>query len=196
MKGSAFVILGASVLAASVAAPAAAQTAAAGTGTPWLHVRVEEPQKKSRVHVNLPMGVVEAALKAAPATLEEHGRVHLGHGHHGHKSMQVSDLRRMWTELRATGDAKLVTVESEDETVDVSRKGDLVTIHVNDTGKSKGREEIRVELPVAVVDAFLSGEGESLNLVAGIAALRQRRGDIVRVTGDDETVRIWIDEVN
>jgi hypothetical protein len=196
MKGSAFLILGASVLAASAAATAAAQTATAGTGTAWLHVRVEEPQKKSRVHVNLPMGLVEAALKAAPATLEEHGRVHLGHGHNGHKDLQVSDLRRMWTELRATGDAKLVTVEGEDETVDISRKGDLVTIQVNDAGKRKGREEVQVQLPVAVVDAFLSGEGESLNLAAGIAALRQRRGDIVRVTSDDETVRIWIDEVN
>ena len=35
----------------------------AESGRAWLHVRVEEPQRASRVHVNLPLPVVEAAIK-------------------------------------------------------------------------------------------------------------------------------------
>jgi hypothetical protein len=49
-------------------------------------------------------------------------------------------------------------------------------------------------VPVSLVDAFLSGEGEEGNMEAAVAELQKRRGDIVRVKDDDSSVRIWIDE--
>ena len=187
--------LGLLALAAVGAAPAAAQTT-----TPWLHVRVEEARQASKVAVNLPLSVVEAVLKASPEMMAHHGRIRLGHDHHG---MKLEDLRRAWKELAAVGDAELVSVESEDENVKVQRKGDLVQVFVDQKAKAgkdgkqeKGAEQVQVEIPVSLVDALLSGEGDEANIEAAINELRKRRGDIVRVRDDDSHVRVWIDEQN
>ena len=183
-------------LAALVALPAA--MAAAQTGTPWLHVRVEEARKASKVRVNLPLTVVEAALKSMPEMIEEHGRLHLGK----HHQLKMADLRRVWKELAAVGDAELVTVESEDENVKVMRKGDILQVFVDKKaragkdGKEEGAEQVRVEVPVSLVDALLSSEGDEVNIQAAVAELQKRRGDIVRVQDDDSHVRVWIDEQN
>ncbi len=199
------VLTGVGLSAALALLPAAAATAQ--TGTAWLHIRVEEAHKASKVSVNLPMTVVEAALKAAPEMIQEHGKLNLG-GHHG---MKLEDFRRMWKQLAAVGDAEFVTVESEDENVRVQRKGDIVQIFVDQkAGKPKAEAEkaeeptkaarhsgeVRVEVPVSLVDALLSGEGEEVNIQAAVAELQKRRGDIVRVNETDNQVRIWIDEQN
>jgi hypothetical protein len=177
---------------------AGATTAAAQTGTAWLHVRVEEAKQASKVSVNLPMTVVEAILKASPEMIEKHGKVHFGEEH----GLKMADIRKAWKALAQVGDAEFVTVESEDENVRVARKGDLVHVFVDakpkagKEGKPGKPEEVRVEVPVSLVDAFLSGEGEEGNFDAAIAELQKRRGDIVRVKDDDSNVRIWIDEQN
>jgi hypothetical protein len=170
--------------------------AAAQTGTAWLHVRVEEAKKAEKVAVNLPMTVVEAVLKASPEMIEKHGKIHLGEEH----GLKMADLRKAWKALAEVGDAELVTVESEEENVKVMRKGDLIQVFVDKkakTGKDgkpvKG-EEVRVEVPVSLVDALLSGEGEEANIQAAVAELQKRRGDIVRVKDDDTSVRVWIDD--
>jgi len=190
------ILAGVGLLALSVL-PAA--QAVAQTGTAWLHVRVEEAKEASKVAVNLPMAVVEAVLKASPDMIEKHGKIHFG-DHHG---MKMADLRQAWKALAQVGDAELVTVESEDENVKVMRKGDLVQVFVDKKAKpgkdgkpAHGGEEVRVEVPVSLVDAFLSGEGEEGNIQAAVAELQKRRGDIVRVKDDDTHVRVWIDEQN
>ena len=193
--------MGVLALALVPATGALAQTAAPA----WLHVRVEEAAKASKVHVNLPMTVVEAVLKASPQILEEHGKIRLG-DHHG---LTLADMRRAWKELAAAGDAELVTVESEDENVRVARKGDVVQVFVDHkhaarkaeagpakAAKSEGPGEVRIEVPVSLVDAMLSGEGDTVNLEAAVNELKKRRGDIVRVKDEDSNVRIWIDEQN
>ena len=177
---------------------AAATTAAAQTGTAWLHVRVEEAREASKVSVNLPMTVVEAILKASPEMIEKHGKVHFGEEH----GLKMADIRKAWKALAQVGDAEFVTVESEDENVRVMRKGDLVQVFVDakpkagKEGKPVKAEEVRVEVPVSLVDAFLSGEGEEGNFDAAIAELQKRRGDIVRVKDDESNVHVWIDEQN
>jgi hypothetical protein len=190
------ILAGVGLLALSVL-PAA--TAAAQTGTAWLHVRVEEAKEASKVSVNLPMTVVEAVLKASPDIIEKHGKIHFGEEH----GLKMADIRKAWKALAEAGDAELVTVESEDENVKVMRKGDLVQVFVDNKAKPgkdgkpvKGGEEVRVEVPVSLVDAFLSGEGEEGNIEAAVAELQKRRGDIVRVKDDDSNVRVWIDEQN
>jgi hypothetical protein len=188
--------IGLLALLAAAAAPAAAQTT-----TPWLHVRVVEDNEATKVTVNLPLSVVEAVLRASPDMIEKHGRIHLGR-HHDH-GLKLADLRRVWKELSAVGDAELVSVESEDENVKVQRKGDLVQVFVDNKGrtgkdgkKEKGGEQVKVEIPVSLVDALLSGEEDEANIEAAILELRKRRGDIVRVQDDDSHVRVWIDEQN
>ena len=190
------ILAGVGLLALSVL-PAA--TAAAQTGTAWLHVRVEEAKEATKVAVNLPMTVVEAILKASPEMIEKHGKIHFGEEH----GLKMADIRKAWKALAEAGDAELVTVESEEENIKVMRKGDLVQVFVDNKPKAgkdgkpaKGGEEVRVEVPVSLVDAFLSGEGEEGNFDAAIAELQKRRGDIVRVKDDDSNVRVWIDEQN
>jgi hypothetical protein len=185
-----------------------ASGALAQTSNAWLHIRVEEAQKGSKVHVNLPMTVVEAVLKATPDIIEEHGKLNLG-GHHG---MKLADFRRIWKQLAAVGDAEFVSVESDDENVRVQRKGDLVLVYADhkavarkaeaekaekaESKGGKGPGEVRVEVPVSLVDALLSGEGDEVNIQAAVAEIQKRRGDIVRVHDADSNVRIWIDEQN
>jgi hypothetical protein len=171
----------------------AAFPAVAAAETPWIHVRVEEPEKQSKVSVNLPLSVVEVALEAAPEIIESHGDLHLGEDH----KLHIETARKVWQELAAVGDAELVTAESEDENVKVMRKGDLVQVFVDKKGKEgEGDEEVRIEVPVALVDAILSGEGEEINLKAAIAELQKQRGNIVTVREKGTSVRIWIDEQN
>jgi hypothetical protein len=183
----------------ALAGAAAGTVAAQSAPTPWLHVRVEEVNDNTKVSVNLPLSVVEAVLKASPEILEKHGRVHIGK-HHG---LELADLRKVWKELAAVGDAELVSVESDDENVKVARKGDVVQVFVEkkpwtdkEGKKRRGGDNVRVEIPVSLVDAFLSGDGEYGNVEAAIGELRKRRGDIVKVQDDDSHVRVWIDEQN
>lgn len=182
----------AAMVLAGVSAGSNARGAAPDASPAWLHVRVEEPGKNTKVHVNLPLPMVEAALKAAPETLSSHGEIHLG-GHRGHRGhrLTVSELRKMWQDLRSAGDMEMVTVEEEDGRVTVARRGDIVEIRVNE---SRRDETVHVDLPVAMVDALLASPGDELNVRAGLDELRKMRGDIVRVKDRDTSVRIWIDE--
>ena len=184
--------LGLAGLAALMLAGTAGMARAQGpSGKAWVHVRVEEGPRQSKVSVNLPVSVVDAALEAAPEEIMSHGHIHLGRM--GRHDLTVSDLRKAWNEMKATGDAEFATVEEEDQKVRIARAGNLMLIHVD---KTDGQESVRVEVPIEVVDALFSGQGEELNLRAGFAELKKRRGDIVRVKDNHSTVRIWIDEGN
>jgi hypothetical protein len=194
MRGRGVALAGLSALVLATGGVVLAQGTAptAGKGA-WLHVRVEEANKQSKVSVNLPVAVVDAALQAAPESVISDGHVKLGRFGHHNRDLSVADLRRAWTELKSTGDAEFVSVEDDDETVHIARAGSVVLIRVD---KAAGRDAVRVEVPIDVVDALLSGTGDELNVRAAFAKLQSRRGDIVRVKDDDSTVRIWIDEGN
>lgn len=187
-------VAAAGLIAVAVGAAAAGPPAVrAQGGAAWVHVRVEEPGHQSKVSVNLPVSVVEAALQAAPEEAMAQGHIHLGHfGRHGSGSdMSVADLRRAWSELKSSGDAEFAKVEDDDQTVRIARTGNVVLIHVE---KPSGSESVRVEVPIDVVDALLSGQGDELNVRAAFTQLQKRRGDIVRVKDENSNVRIWIDE--
>lgn len=152
----------------------------------WLHIRVEESQKPSKVSVNLPLSVVEAVIEAAPEKLASKGRIHIHD-----EQLSLAEMRGIWTELKDAGDTDFVTVESDDENVRVRREGDRILVLVDKPGRAQA---VRVEAPVALVDAVLAGEGDEVNVKAAIAALRSIRGDVVHVADGDSNVRIWIDE--
>jgi hypothetical protein len=157
--------------------------------TAWIHVQVDETDKPSKVNVNLPLALVEVVLQSSPEKVFSHGRVHLGRDGH---DMSVADLRRIWRELEKAGDTELVSVEGEDETVKVARRGGSLQIRVQKQGSKT--EEVNVDVPAAVLDALLSSEGEELNVRAALAQLAKLRGDLVRVHDGNSKVRIWIDE--
>jgi hypothetical protein len=181
--------LGTLVLAGAIQASGQATPAPAAAG-PWLHVRVEEPRQQKKVAVNLPLSVVEVALERFPDKPFSMGRFHLEHGR-PFGDVEIADLRRMWAELKTSGDAELVSVEERDKSVRIAREGGLVLIRVEN---SRGGESVKIDVPTQVVDALLSGEGRELNVRAALAEMQKRRGDIVRVNESGKTVRIWIDE--
>jgi hypothetical protein len=133
--------------------------------------------------------VVRAVLEVSPEKLFAHGRAHFPQG----GDLKVSDLRRIWRELRDTGEAELLSAEEGDEVVRVSKRQGRLQIRAD---KRSGKEVVRVDVPVPVVDALLSGEGEELNLRQAFVELEKLRGDIVRVEEEGSRVRIWIDESN
>jgi hypothetical protein len=167
------------VLALAVAAPAAA-------ASPWLHVRVHEDQG-DKVSVNLPLSVVRLALSMAPEKIAD-GK-HFRFDDHDHLS--IAQMKTLWRELRDTAEGELVRVESDDDNVRVSREGELMVVRVTSL---KRDEEVNVEVPLKLVDALLAPAGDELDIEAAIQHLESVRGDIVRVKGDDATVRVWIDE--
>jgi len=163
----------------------------ADEGSPWIHIRVTEHDgSQAKVSVNLPLSVVQVALDVAPEKIINNGRIRIDH--HGHHDLSVIDLRRMWKELRDSGDAEFVTVEEADERIMVTREGDYFKVDVTDNDDDN--ETVHVKVPITVVDALLEGEGEELNLRDALEELKDQRGDIVTVEGGDADVRIWIDE--
>jgi hypothetical protein len=175
-------LLAASLAATLYAVPLKAQT-------PWIHIEVDENDSDaSHVKVNLPLSVVQIALEAAPDKIVKDGRIHI---HDMDDDLDIEDLRRMWNELRSAPDSELVTVEEKNQTVSVRRQGDQFLVDVDNRND---KDTVRVQLPVAVVDALFSGEGQELNLRDAIEELKSLRGEIVRVDDGETKVRIWIDE--
>ena len=164
------------------------QSVAVAATNRWLHVRVDEGLKGEQVKINLPLALVESML---PLVKEEHlamGRVHLEQ-----RGVSVSDLRPMWDILKAQGDVMLAEVQSSSSDVRVFIEGDY--FHVESTEASENT--VNVNVPVPVVDALLSGEGDEINLAAAIRVLGQMGAqEIVSVQDEDTTVRVWIDESN
>ncbi len=158
--------------------------------TPWIHIQVNsEGDDAEKVNINLPLSLVEVAIDIVPDEALEEAQGHLDH--HG---LSISDLRRLWQEFRAAGEEEFVTVEKQGERVHILRRGEHIVIEVDQTDDETGKEEVHVEVPVAVVDALLSGEGEQFNLREAVAQLKDHRGDIVRVDDGKSRVRIWVDE--
>lgn len=153
----------------------------------WLHVHIEgAADEGERMALNLPLGAVGAVLAMAPrGMVSSDGQLVIPEEH----GVSVSELRTMWRELMAAGDSEFVTMQRADQSVRVARTGEQVQVRV--TGPE---ETVSVDLPVAVVDALLSGEGDTLNLSAALDELRELRGDIVRVVEQRRQIRVWVDE--
>ena len=157
----------------------------AGLEDRWLHVRVQEHDEDGEVLVNLPLSAVEMILPTIEADEFQGGRIILDEA-----DLEGVDLRAMLEALQDTPDAEFITVRTQDETVRVAKeKGFLVMLAEESDGGN-----VRVTIPLAVVDAMLGAGENELDLVAGLRALSDfDGGDLVTVQSDDSTVRVWID---
>lgn len=162
----------------------------AQSATPWIHIEVSgKGEDATNVKVDLPLSLIEVAMDIVPDKVLEKGRLKMEK--HG---VSVAGLRRLWAEFRNTGDAELVRVDDpkKDQHVRIVREAGIILISVQSlSGKEK---KVRIEIPIAVVDALLEGDGENLNIAAAVRQLRGESGDIVRVEDGDKLVRIWIDQ--
>ena len=154
---------------------------------PWIHVVVSS-DSGANMNLNLPLAAVTAMLALAPETIVQDGQLQLG----GSTELPVTAIRDMWQELRAAGDVEFVTIQHEGQDVRIARAGEIILVNVSDSDGDD--ESVRVEIPVPVVDALLSGDGDTLNIGAAIEELSMLRGELVRVIESDNNIRIWIDE--
>ena len=143
------------------------------------------------LNLNLPLSAVEALVNLIPHRVLSDGQLAVA----GRDvPVNISALRDFWRAIAAVGDTEFLTVDAGDETVRIARTGDEIRVQMEESDED-GVETVDIRLPVVVVDALLSGNGETLNVGAAVERLADLRGDIVRVTRDDLQVRVWIDEL-
>ena len=121
---------------------------------PWIHVEVSA--ERTNVNINLPLAAIEAALAMAPAAIVEDGQLRLGEEH----EIPVAAIRDVWQAMRNVGDAEFATIQHEGHNVRVAREGETILVNVN-AQEADAATEVRVEIPVPVVDVLLSGESET-----------------------------------
>lgn len=156
-----------------------------GKNGPWIHIEVlENGEEGAKVKINLPLSMARIALEMAPADLFEHGRIEIDDF-----EIELEDIRKAWSQLRDAGDAEFITVHEKDTTVRVFRKGNRILVHCD----GENDELVRIEVPVEVVDALLSGRGDEFDFAAALAALEKMDGEIVRVQDGDDLIRVWIE---
>ena len=154
---------------------------------PWVHVDVTS-DGGTDMNLDLPLAAVTAMLALAPETIVQNGEFQFGSSY----QVPVAAIREMWRELRDVGDVEFVTIQYEGQDVRIARAGEIILVNVSDSDGDD--ESVRVEIPVPVVDALLSGDGDTLNIGAAIEELSLLRGELVRVIESDNNIRIWIDE--
>ena len=140
-------------------------------------------------NINLPLSAVEPLLSLVP-----HGALSDRLLDMAGDEVNVGAMRDLWRAIAGVGEAEFVAVDGEDETVRIARTGDQINVQVEECDKDGG-ETVDIRIPVAVVDALLSGDGETLNVHAAVEQLGELRGDIVRVNGGEHQVRVWIDDI-
>jgi hypothetical protein len=172
----------------------ASSPAPAATPGQWIHVTVDErgPDGET-VRINLP---IELLTKVLPLIHHENlagGKVKVNMGD---EDFSAADLRAAWEAVRSSRDGNYVTVDGPREKVRVAKRGEFLLVQVNDDKDKEKQETVEVKLPLAVVDALLSGKNpDELDLAAAIEALARHAGsgDLVTVKDGDSNVRIWID---
>ena len=141
--------------------------------------------------INLPLSAVEPLLNLVPHRIMADGRLAVAGRD---MPIDVGAMRNLWRAVADIGDAEFLSVDSGDETVRIARTGDQIHVKVEECDDDRG-DTVDIRLPVAVLDALLSGDGETLDVAAAVERLAGVRGDIVRINSDDRQIRVWIDEL-
>lgn len=186
---------------------------------PWIHLDMTG-ERGANMNLNLPLAAIEAALAMAPeAVVDGDGQLQLG----GDRQIPVTAIRAAWAQLRDVGDLEIANIRDGRQSIRVAREGDTLLVdvtgtddggeggadhddaeHDGDAGhdddgdeRRRGRRdigEVQVRVPMSVVDALLSGTGETLDVRAAIQELAALRGEMVQVDHPDGRIRVWIDE--
>lgn len=165
----------------------------------WLHIRVEEGEHgEEKVNVNIPLGVIEAMLPMISVDELDRGKISLGDVDLDEIDIDDFDmdginLRELVLAFADGPDADFVRIKERDESVRVAKEGDYLIVLVEEEGRYRP-ETVNIRLPFPVLEAMVQADDETIDLIAGMRALREFEGEeLVRIESDDELVRIWID---
>ena len=156
----------------------------------YLHVRVSNQSAHELVRVNVPLILAEKVIPAINNGDLRDGKVHIGDMH-----ADKVNVRAILDALKTAPEGEFVTVQNAGDDVRVAKERGQVVVHVID---KNSKETVDVTVPWDVVEALVSDTTENqLNVEAAIKAL-ENVGDttLVRVSGSDENVRVWIDSRN
>jgi hypothetical protein len=141
------------------------------------------------VKINFPLSAIEKMLP-----LIDEGNMRKGHIRINDRDMDAPRLRAIWAAVREVEDGEFVTIEGRDENVRVARSEGFLLVNVLDTDRDRRKEHVEIRVPLTVVDALLSGDGDELNLPAAIRALDAHGAQqLITVDDSDSKVRIWVD---
>ena len=190
---------------------------------PWIHLDMTG-ERGANMNLNLPLAAIEAALAMAPeAVVDGDGQLQLGGDRQipvtairtawtqlrDVGDVEIANIRDGAQSIRVAreGDIILVDVTGTDEGDDDAGRGadrgdaerDRDGEHDDHDGDERRRGlrdigEVQVRVPVSVVDALLSGTGETIDVRAAIQELAALRGEMVQVDHPDGRIRVWIDE--
>lgn len=163
---------------------------AAASGERYLHVKVNNPKTQELVRVNVPLSMAEKVIPAINKGQLQNGKIHIG----GDFKTNDIDIRALLEAAKSAPEGEFVSVQQRDQEVHVAKEHGKFVAHVKDKG---GKERVDVTIPWEVGQALISDTNDNqLNLSAAIKAL-ESIGDttLVTVTGEDESVRIWVDSV-
>ena len=174
-------LLALALLVASLSSPLVAQKKDS-----WFHVEVKENKTEPKyVKVNLPLSMVDVALNVIQDKKLNKGKFKLPTD-----DVSIADMRKIWSELKKTGNAEFVTVQQKNETVRVAKDGNYVVVKITENKKQK----VDLRVPVSVVDALLAGSGDELDIKGALLAMqKQNAGEILTVNDNETQVRVWID---
>lgn len=174
-------ILGMALLVAGLSlAPAAAADL-------WLHVKVDGARGAEQVRINMPLSMVESITAMIPDEARSNGKVRFND-----REYNADELRRIWRQLEDGPDATYVTINEPDTKVRIAKRGNYLVMDAKDRAQG---EDVEARIPITVMAALLSGSGDQLDFGAALRELaRYGKGELVTVTGKDETVRVWIDD--
>ena len=165
-----------------------ATTALAQEPERWLHVHIMSTGHKSEtVRVNVPLSVAEQILPAIHAHGLQNGRVKIA----GKISRDV-DLQALLNAVRQSPDNEFLTIVSDKERVRVAKSGEYLLVTVAENKEHS--QNVDIKIPIQVVDALLSNGQEELDVLAALRVLKSFGNiELVKVTDQNQNVRIWLD---
>jgi ribonuclease HI len=180
-------LLIAAVLSSVLAIAGAAVTAA---GVRYIHVKVSNPKDHELVRVNVPLSLAEKVIPAINEGELRDGKVRIADF-----TANNVNVRAILDALKTAPEGEFVSVQNTDSDVHVAKQNGQLVVHVIDKGD---KENVDVTIPWDVAQALITDTTDNqLNVEAAVKAL-QSVGDmtLVRVSGGDESVRVWIDSRN
>lgn len=153
----------------------------------WFHLRVDERSDgNTKVRVNVPLAIVEAALPLIPKHNPDHRRLEVNG-----REIQPEQFRGALRALRNSAEDMPVTIAVDGENVVFSRRADVVFMDV----EHHDGERAVIRMPFDLAEALVAGEGNEVDMRGAARALvRRGAGELLTVATDDSTVRMWIDD--
>ncbi|HKY31893.1 MAG TPA: hypothetical protein VJV23_05095 [Candidatus Polarisedimenticolia bacterium] len=155
----------------------------------WMRIEVTESgRENAKVKINLPLSLIEVVVDSIDsrdfmAEIE---------------SKHSLDIPKLWREIRRMEVDEFLTIETDGEDVKVWKDRDDFRINIRSDRIRSGEDgdsQVQVTIPLEIMDYVFEGRRKDFRFQEMVDRLRGRLPvTLVRVDGDREQVRIWLEE--